>query len=170
VELKQERTEVRERLDGRLGGQHTGVEHFEADPGMLGAQRAARPLALQLPEGTLAFRDGQMPPLHLGHKQPIAVSRVRRHEVQLDAALPIPLRAGKSRSAEVLEDARRVVMDELPLLLCSVSRPKALMGRIHAEPEAHGRVGDAVQDLLGGADTLAEGELACQDGSVQKWK
>lgn len=155
-------------LGGRLGGQDTGVEHFEPDPGILGAERAVRPLALQLPEHILAFRDRQMPPLHLGHKQPLAVLRVRRHQVQLDTALPVTLRAGKSRPAEVLEDACRVVMDEFALLLCSISRPKALMRRIHAKPETHGRVGDAVQGFLGGPDALAEGELAGQNGSVQE--
>jgi hypothetical protein len=134
--------ELPERLDGRLGGQQGGVEYFESHQGIIGAQRTARPFALQLSKDVLAFLDGQMTPLHFGHKKSLGVLRVRCHEIQLDTALPVPLRAGKSGPAEVLEDGRGVVMDELALLLCGVSTPERLMRRIHAKPEAHGRVGD----------------------------
>jgi hypothetical protein len=77
VLLPEDYQTIKAGLDNRSGGQNTGVEHLEADSGMLGVQRAARPLALQLSEDILAFCDGQMAPLHLGYKQSIAVSRVR---------------------------------------------------------------------------------------------
>src|SRR5262249_29730831 len=42
------------------------------------------------------------------------------------------------------------------------------MGRIDAEPEAHRRVLNAVERLLGGAQAFAEWQLARQDGGVQQ--
>jgi len=148
--------------------QLSGIEYLESNPRMLSAQRAARPFALQLPEDVPALRGGQTPPLHLGHKQTPAVLRVACHEIDLDTSLPVTLRAGKSGPAEILEDGRRVVMDEFALLLCSVSRPQGLMRRIHTEPEAHRRVGDAVKGLLGGPQALSKGQFTGQDGGVQE--
>jgi len=152
----------------RLCLQDRGIEYLESNPRMLSAQRAARPFAFQLPEDVPAFRDGQKPPLHLGHKQTPAVLRVGCHEIELDTSLPVTLRAGKSGPAKILEEGRRMVVNKFVLLLRGVSPPQGLMRRIHTEPEAHRRVGDAVKGLLGGPQALSKGQFTGQDGGVQE--
>ena len=65
----------------RSASQNAGVEQVEPDIGIARAQGAVRPLALQLAERVLSFRDRYALPFHFGHEEPLAIVRVRRDQV-----------------------------------------------------------------------------------------
>ena len=132
----------------RSASQHASVEQVEPDMGMAGAQGAVRPLALQLAEHVLSFRDRYAPPFHFGHDEPLAIVRVRRDQVQFNIALPVPMGARKARPAKVLEHRGGMVVDQFTLLRRRVSPPQTLVRRMDAKPEADRRVLDAVEGLF----------------------
>jgi hypothetical protein len=135
---------------------------------MARAQGAMRPLTLKSAQHALPFRNGQTSPFDLGHQQSLGIFRVRGDQIQFDIALPITSGAGVTRPAKILKHRGGMFMNEFPLLRRRIGRPLASMGRIDAEPEAHRRVLNAIESLLGGAQAFAEWQLARQDGGVQQ--